>query len=29
MIFSSNKLNDNKLVNFGFGLDVPPCSKRP
>ncbi len=29
MVFVNEKVNDNKLVNFGIGDSVPPCSKRP
>ena len=29
MIFLNEKMNDNKLVNFMIGLEVPPCDKRP
>ena len=29
MIFVNEKVNGDKLVNFGIGDSVPPCSKRP
>ena len=28
MIFLNEKVNDNKLVNFMVGSQVPPCSRR-
>ena len=29
MVFLNEKVNGDKLVNFGIGLEVPPCNKRP
>ena len=28
MIFSNEKVIGDKLVNFGIGLEVPPCDRR-